>query len=65
MGGLHIDFLLSLRIYPATENAPAWKYQGMRPIAVDDGQFKIAVEGCKIYGLPHIFLVKPSDHGIH
>jgi hypothetical protein len=39
--------------YPTANNTLAWKNKGMKPVFVDDGQFKIAPEAGCYYWLPH------------
>jgi hypothetical protein len=49
----HIQPLAALRIHPARGDTPARKYQSMRPILIEDGQFDIAVDRRGRYGVPH------------
>ena len=50
----HVQPLAAMRIHPARGDAPAGKYQGMRPILIEDGQLDIAVDRRGRYGLPHL-----------
>jgi len=52
MRRVHIDSLLGFCIYPATEDASAWKHKRMRAVVSDDGKFKITVERRRGYWLP-------------
>ena len=58
---MHIEPFAALCIGPAGGYAPARKYQSMRPVAIEDGQFDIAVDWCGRYGVPHFEMVaKPA-----
>ena len=51
-------------VNPPGKNAAARKNQGVRPITVDDGQFKIAIEWSARYWLPlHAEIVEPANSG--
>lgn len=44
MRGPDIDPLSTIRFYPTTNNATAWKHKRMRSIVVYDGQFKVTIK---------------------
>jgi len=39
-----VDALFGFGIEPSAQYSTAWEHQGMRAVAIDDGQLKIAVE---------------------
>ena len=53
MGRPHVQPLLGFHLHPSVENAAAWEYERVRPVVIDDGQLKIAVERRGGYLLPH------------
>jgi hypothetical protein len=65
MSRLHVgDVPLCPSVDPSGKYAAARKNQSVRPIAIDDGQFKIAVERSARYRLPlHAEIVRPANSG--
>ncbi len=65
MGRLHIgDAAFCLSVDPSGNNAAARKNQCVRPVTIDDGQLKIAVERSARYGLPfHLEIFWPDAFG--
>ena len=53
MGRPHVDPLLGLRVEPAGENPPAREHERVRAVAVEDGEFEVAVERRVGDRLPH------------
>jgi hypothetical protein len=46
MRGAHVDSLFGFCLGPSAEHAAAWEHESMWTVAIDDGEFKIAVERC-------------------
>ena len=63
MGRPHIQPLLGFHFHPSVENATAREYERVRPVVIDDGQFKIAVERRGGYLLPHSISVGAESTG--
>jgi hypothetical protein len=47
------DPLLRFGIQPAARNLTAGEHDLMRPVGVDDGEYKIPLKWCCRYRLPH------------
>jgi hypothetical protein len=57
MGRVDIEPRARLRLHPAPHNALARKNQRVRAVAIDHGEFEIAIERRARDGLPHL-----NDH---
>jgi hypothetical protein len=53
MSRAHIQAFLGLRFHPAVENTPAREDEGVRALAIKNGQLKVKLERRAGYGLPH------------
>jgi hypothetical protein len=53
VSGLHINPTLGFCVDPTAQNAPAWKHERMRPLAVDDRQLKVTIKRRRLNVLPH------------
>ena len=53
MGRPHVQPLFGFHLHPSVENAAAREYERVRPVVINDGQLKIAVERRGGYLLPH------------
>jgi hypothetical protein len=47
-----IKLLLAFGVDPAADNTPTREYESVFAVAVDNGEFHVAVEGSGIYWLP-------------
>ena len=53
VGGAHVHPLLGFRLRPSAEYTTAREHESIWTVAIDDGEFEIAVEGRAGDGLPH------------
>ena len=53
VGRPHVDALFGFRVDPAGENTPAREHERVRALAVEDGEFEVAVERRAGDRLPH------------
>ena len=57
MSRAHVQPFLGFQFHPSAGDAPAWEYERMRAIVIDDSQLKVAVERRAGYMLPHIVII--------
>ena len=50
---MHVNLFPGFGVDPSPEDTPAGKYQSVRPVARDDGEFEVAVKGRDRYAFPH------------
>ena len=63
VGRPHVDPLVGFRVDPAGENPPAREHERVRAVAVEDGEFEVAVERRVGDRLPHVRLIATPGRG--